>query len=119
MPLRRIVLGLAVLATVAGIAGVGCDGTKPGSGSAVSIIGSEANGFQPPTLTVRAGETVTWTNRDTTGETHGVLDDQGGLLFGSSTLARDSTYRFTFTEAGTYEYYCPRHTVTRGTIVVH
>jgi plastocyanin len=71
--------------------------------------------FDPPTLTIKEGTTVTWTNTDST--IHTVTSDTG--LFDSGDMAQGATFSFTFTTAGTYVYHClPHHAKMEGTIIV-
>jgi plastocyanin len=60
--------------------------------------------FIPDPITVTAGTTVTWTNLES--EDHTVTSNDG--LFDTPLWFRDS-FSFTFTEPGTYEYYCIPH----------
>lgn len=82
------------------------------TGSSVSISGLA---FSNPTLTVKIGTAVTWTNNDTT--THTVTSTTGSEL-GSSPLAPGGTYSHTFTAAGTYNYHCTFHPTMTGTVIV-
>ena len=61
-----------------------------------------------------AGTTVTWHNGD--GEPHTVVSTQG--LFRSAALDTDETFSFTFTQPGTYEYFCTLHPLMTGKVVV-
>lgn len=71
--------------------------------------------FDPSSLTVKEGTTVTWTNNDPT--VHTVTSDTG--VFDSGDMAQGTTYSYTFTTAGTYVYHCtPHHARMSGTIVV-
>ena len=73
--------------------------------------------FTPSQITVAKGGTVTWTNNDST--THTVVDDLqnvGGPNSGD--IAPGTTYKFTFTKTGSYQYHCSIHPSMRGTIVV-
>jgi plastocyanin len=82
-----------------------------GAGSAVSIVNFS---FQPATLTVAAGTTVTWTNNDSAG--HTVTADDGS--FKSDKLGSGTTFSQTFAKAGTYAYHCAIHSSMKGTITV-
>ena len=73
--------------------------------------------FSPRTLTVPEGATVTWTNRDF--DVHTVVADDSPPTFKSTGLDTDDSFSFTFTEAGTYRYFCSVHPHMTGTIVVH
>lgn len=64
-------------------------------------------------MTVPAGTTITWTNRDS--EFHTVTSGTG--LF-SAGFSYTQVFRFTFTRAGTYEYHCDPHSDMTGTIDV-
>jgi plastocyanin len=70
--------------------------------------------FNPPTIEVAAGTTVTWTNNDSA--PHTVTQDGGG--FQSGRLDQGQTFSFTFDTPGTYEYHCEFHPNMHGTVVV-
>ena len=71
--------------------------------------------FGPQTLTVKAGTTVTWTNKDDI--PHGIAAT-GNAFPRSKALDTDDSYSFTFTTPGTYQYFCYIHPHMTGTIVV-
>jgi plastocyanin len=70
--------------------------------------------FTPATITVAAGTTVRWTNRDDIPHTV-VSDDQ---KFESKALDTDDQYSYTFTKPGTYGYFCSIHPKMTGKVVV-
>lgn len=70
--------------------------------------------FGPQIVSVKAGTTVHWTNRDT--EAHTVTSNTGA--FGSPVLKPGSSYSFTFTKPGTYSYHCTIHPFMTGKVVV-
>lgn len=70
--------------------------------------------FNAPTVTIKAGGTVTWTNRE--GVPHTVTATDGS--FGSSQLTAGDSFSHTFTEPGTYSYFCQVHPTMRATVVV-
>jgi plastocyanin len=80
-----------------------------------SMISIDNFSFTPATLTVKAGTTVTWTNKD---------DIPHGIASSNKTFARskaldtDDSYSFTFTTPGTYQYFCYLHPHMVGSIVV-
>lgn len=82
--------------------------------SAPMQAGVDVAGFryQPATVTLAAGGTVTWTNRDSA--PHTVTGDG----FDSGTLEDEATYAHTFPTPGTYAYRCAFHGSMRGTVVV-
>jgi plastocyanin len=70
--------------------------------------------FNPMTLVVRAGETVTWKNLD--GEPHTVVSDAG--LFRSAALDQNDTFTFKFDKPGVYKVFCGIHPAMKETITV-
>jgi len=70
--------------------------------------------FKPQDLTVGVNTTVTWINRDDI--PHTVKDTK--KHFKSPTLDTDDKYSFTFTEPGTYDYFCTIHPKMTGKIIV-
>ncbi|HWO06205.1 MAG TPA: cupredoxin family copper-binding protein [Methylomirabilota bacterium] len=73
-----------------------------------------AHGFSAPALTVKAGTTVTWINHDD--DAHTVTSTANA--FRSPGLDTDETFSFTFTQPGTYEYFCTLHPLMTGKVVV-
>ena len=71
--------------------------------------------FGPQTLTVKAGTTVTWTNKGDI--PHGIASDNNAFAK-SKALDTDDSYSFTFTTPGTYQYFCYVHPFMKGTVVV-
>ena len=69
--------------------------------------------FGPQKLTVKVGDTVTWINEDDIPHTVVSVGK-----FRSKALDTDDKYTFTFTTAGTYEYFCGLHPHMQGSIVV-
>jgi plastocyanin len=69
--------------------------------------------FRPSSVTVAAGDTVTWTNG---GDDHTVTADDNS--FDSGNMVGGDTYRRTFDTAGSYSYVCAYHDDMRGTVVV-
>ncbi len=70
--------------------------------------------FTPATLTVPAGTTVTWVNRDDV--PHTVASDNN--KFRSRALDTDEKFSYTLSDPGTYEYYCSIHPKMTGKVVV-
>ena len=86
-------------------------GTQAQTAPTVSIVNMS---FQPASLTINVGQTVTWTNNDTMA--HTVTSDTG--VWNSGTLNPGASFSFTFTTPGTYTYHCAFHGSMTGTIVV-
>ena len=72
--------------------------------------------FLPTTLTVAAGTTVTWINRDDI--PHTVVSSDDPRVFKSKALDTDDKFSFTFTKAGTYSYFCSIYPKMTGEVVV-
>ena len=70
--------------------------------------------FVPATVTINAGDTVTWTNIDSA--QHNVAADNSAFV--SNTLSKGDDYSFTFNSKGTYSYHCTIHPSMQGTIIV-
>jgi plastocyanin len=93
------------------------DGATPPAASAPAgpnDVNIDNFAFAPATLTVKAGTTVTWTNKDE--DPHTVVDNGGA--FRSQALGSGGTFSFTFPTAGTFDYICSIHPFMRGTVVV-
>lgn len=116
MPGPRTVAALAVAAALAlgacsNNASPGGSQAAAGGGTAVSIVDFS---FNPATLTVAKGATVTWTN--TGSATHTVTADDGS--FDSGNLSGGSNFSHTFSTAGTFTYHCAIHASMKATITV-
>jgi len=70
--------------------------------------------FTPMSLTVKAGSSVTWANKDD--EPHNVVSDTG--LFRSGAVDTDQSFTLRFDKPGTYHFTCSIHPRMVGTIVV-
>ena len=66
-------------------------------------------------VTIKTGDTVTWTNQDT--EQHTVSSDSGNEL-NSPVMENGQTYSHTFTVAGTYTYHCSIHPSMKARVTV-
>lgn len=72
--------------------------------------------LSPNALTVRAGDTITWTNHDEA--PHDVVSSSGPAVFRSPLLEKGQSWTQTFTAAGSYAYYCGVHPDMRAQLVV-
>lgn len=70
--------------------------------------------FSPPVIGVRVGQMVTWTNKDVEQHTATARDK----TFNSDVLDTNTSYAFTFTKAGTYDYNCLIHPDMVGSVIV-
>jgi plastocyanin len=70
--------------------------------------------FTPKELTVAVGTTVKWVNHDDI--PHTVVEKK--TTFRSKALDTDDSYSFTFTSAGTFDYFCGLHPHMVGQVIV-
>jgi len=70
--------------------------------------------FEPATLTVKAGTTVTWVNHDDEPHTATATDKR----FNSKTLDNGDRFSQEFKAPGVYNYYCALHPHMTGKIIV-
>ncbi|MBI2855119.1 MAG: cupredoxin family copper-binding protein [Chloroflexi bacterium] len=68
--------------------------------------------FSPAQLTVRVGDTVTWTNGDSVSHT------ATGDGWNSGNLSNGQKYSKRFDTTGTYDYLCQIHPAMKGGIIV-
>jgi plastocyanin len=115
VPARRAVLMLALaLATAAGSAAIfGVKGQARAQNANAKVTIDNFT-FAPAALTVSLGTTVTWINHDDI--PHTVVEKN--KVFRSKALDTDDSYSFTFTQAGTYDYFCGLHPHMVGKIIV-
>jgi amicyanin len=116
--------GVSVTPGMPGMSGTPSAGTAPAAtGSSTTApsapVGANAVNikdfkFDPASLTVPVGATVTWTNQDE--EPHAIAAKDGS--FHGSGMDTHGTYSFTFTKPGTYDYICSIHPFMTGTVVV-
>lgn len=103
---------IAIALVMAVSPNVRANGEQPAATADVKI---DNFAFGPETLTVAAGTTVTWTNRDDI--PHTVVSADG--LFKSKARDTDETFSYKFEKAGTYRYFCSLHPKMTGQVVVH
>jgi amicyanin len=114
----RDVLGITHVSYVMGqsplaIVDSSLSGTKSDAPTS-SEVNIDNFSFKPRSLTVKAGTTVTWTNKDDM--PHNVVNTAG--KFTSPVLDTDQKYAFTFQEPGSYPYSCKLHPMMTAKITV-
>src|SRR6476646_741713 len=119
------VAGLAILAgcrrpTCAATTPAAAESMPPAAGSgqdapvATNTVAIQNFAFSPATVTVKAGTTITWTNRDQ--DAHTVTAISGP--FQSPTLNTGQSYQYTFSTPGRFDYLCTIHPFMTATVVV-
>lgn len=126
MNYRRVARGAlpAVFAATLFLAACGGDdesstGDQGGSAASEAAITVQGFVYAPTPLTVGAGTTVTWTNRDqilhtaTSGTPDAPTGEFDGVMEGVGT-----TFSHRFETAGSYLFFCDRHNGMAGEVVV-
>ncbi len=105
MEMKKLIILLVAVALLS--AGVAHAQAKT---AAVAI---KNNAFDPKTVTIAKGDTVTWTNQDS--YAHDVDLDALGK---SPNMKQGEIFSKTFDQAGTYNYDCDIHPFMKGTVIV-
>ena len=114
---RVYIAGLAVVvvaATVLLARSTGVSANAQQQAAATTDVKIDNFSFGPGTLTVAAGTTVTWTNRDDI--PHNVVSTDG--VFKSKVVDTDEKFSYTFAKPGTFPYFCSIHPKMTGKVVV-
>lgn len=82
------------------------------SGALVQMSGTN---FVPQTVTINAGQYVTWRNLDPVSHT---TTEDSGPIWNSGLIATGNTYQRLFGTAGTFTYHCTVHPGMTGTVIV-
>jgi len=114
--IRKAVLGMGLLGVVALAAGIngGPIARAAQEEKAAQNIEIDNFSFAPREIIVPPGTTVTWVNHDDV--PHTVVSTN--QKFRSKALDTDDQFSFTFTDAGTYSYFCSVHPMMTGKIIV-
>jgi plastocyanin len=103
---------LAAIALAAALA-LGLTGASP-LVAAETVVKIDNFTFTPDSMEIPAGTTVVWTNEDDIPHTIANAERQ----FKSHALDTGDSFSFTFTQPGTYEYFCSLHPHMKGKIIV-
>jgi plastocyanin len=90
-------------------------GTGGTGGPGANQVFIQGMAFNPASITVTAGTTITWTNKDAVA--HTVTSDSNA--FNSGTVASGATFSFTFATAGSYSYHCAIHPSMVASVTVN
>jgi len=86
--------------------------TVVSTAQAANVVLIENHSFNPASLTIKVGDSVTWTNKDSA--SHNVIFAD----FESDLLKKEDSFTHTFDTAGTFTYTCGPHPYMEGTIKV-
>ncbi len=104
--MRKLTIILTLFASLLAVGHANAATTKN-----VNIYGTT---FSPKSVTITAGDTITWVNKDN--DTHQVYADKGQYV--SPVLKTNQKWSFTFQAAGTYNYKDELHPKITATIIV-
>lgn len=102
---------LGAAAVIAGLASVLAIGPASGADGTVAMSGFA---FDPATVTIEVGDSVTWENQD--GVAHTATGSDGA--FDTATVGGGQSATVTFDAAGTFAYTCSIHPTMQGSVVV-
>ncbi len=88
--------------------------SSSGSSSGGVTIKASGFAFNPPSVTVKKGQKVTWTNGDPA--PHKVTSDDGTIK--SNDFNKGQSFTYTATKAGTFNYICTIHPQMKATLIV-
>jgi glucose/arabinose dehydrogenase/plastocyanin len=79
--------------------------------AATTVVGMSGFSFMPSSVTIQVGDTVTWTNVDVMAHTttSGANPPTNDGLWNSGILNSHQAFSHTFTQAGSFPYFCEIH----------
>jgi plastocyanin len=111
---RVLVLGVVLASLLAACSGESTDATESAGGEGQRVEIADL-AFDPETVTVAVGTTVTWVSADPNLPHTSNSEDE---VWFSGTLNEGDEFSFTFEEPGTFAYFCEVHPTMTGSIVV-
>jgi plastocyanin len=107
---NKFVFALGLMAAAALVPACSSEDSTPATtATAAATVTVKSNQFDPPTVTVKVGDTVRFTWG---GGTHNVVSGTNCTSdgkFTSGAVQSSGSYDQKFTEAGTFEYFCTPH----------
>lgn len=107
--MNKNLLFVGVLLVLGVVAVSGC--TSQYTANTITIQNST---FNPNTLNVKPGTTVTWINKDN--QTQDIVSNSG--IFDSGNLTTNQSYNYTFNQSGSYPFHSTSNSNMTGTIIV-
>ena len=95
-----------------------CSSETKAPGQTVPGIEVEISASTCPSLDVRVGDQVTWTNIDQEVHLVKAAYADGLTMFESGDLQNGDSFSFVFSDAGQYEYICSANGISNGIITV-
>lgn len=123
---KYIIVSVLVFIILAAAVGCGSSGTPASPSPSAQTSSSAApvsaetgqsvimqnRAFSPAEISIKKGETVTWTNGESS--VHNVVS----VTFKSDTMKKGDTFSYTFNETGTFDYTCTFHPGMDGKVIV-
>ena len=110
--MRKLTILLTVLVLTGAVAALAADEKRKPKGPAVDI---KAMKFVPAELTIKPGQTVTWTNDDDRDHTVTADDNKS---FKSGNIKPGDTFEQKFPKPGKYPYACSYHPRMKAVVIV-
>jgi len=107
-----LIIFLAILLTILAVA-CAPKQAPPSVSQSNNTVEIKNFAFNPPAITIKKGQTITWTNNDSASHT---ITSTGN--FDSGVIAPGGQWSFTFNQTGTFDYICTIHPTMKGTVVV-
>jgi plastocyanin len=86
---------------------------KPAKSATVNVA-IKGMKYAPASVTIKAGDSVVWTNADQ--RDHTVVAGDGS--FSSGNIGPGATFTFAFSKPGKFEYSCSLHPRMKGVVIV-
>jgi plastocyanin len=87
---------------------------KSSSGLGANEVLIQGMAFNPLTITVALGTSITWINKDAVA--HTVTSNTG--IFDSGSINTNGTFSYTFSTVGSFPYHCTVHPYMTATVIV-
>jgi len=114
VPNRGLVVALVLGPVMGAMLALGAVAAQDATKKDANEITIDNFTFTPKELTIAVGTTVKWVNHDDI--PHTIVEKK--TTFRSKALDTDDSYSFTFTSAGTFDYFCGLHPHMVGQVIV-
>ena len=107
-------IAVCVLACAAVLSISAAAAQRGGGKGAAHAVSMDGTAFVPVVIRVKAGERMTWTNKDPF--PHTVTSKKGG--FDSKSIAAGKSWSHVAATKGEFPYFCTLHPPMKGTLIV-